>query len=140
MQACLPFGDLDLGYDMRASPFNGTFLVVRHDEESIAAANAPVSTIFSSGQSWPASCTLLCFSHALLFYTPGFSIECVFDLGIVAGSKVHGSLPASLMGLACMLASLSMLTQQSGFVHGGSLRYLDNKPNWEGAQLQAFQI
>ena len=48
-QACLPSGDLDLGYQIQGSPFNGTFIVVRHDEESIAAANAPVSTVFSSG-------------------------------------------------------------------------------------------
>ena len=55
MQACLPIADLDLGYQMKGTPFNGTFLVTRHDEDSVAAANAPVSTVFSSGL--PLTCT-----------------------------------------------------------------------------------
>lgn len=48
-EACMPIGDLDLGYQMFETPLNGTFIITRHDEESIAAANAPVSTVFSSG-------------------------------------------------------------------------------------------
>lgn len=49
VQACLPSGDLDLGYHMWQTPFNGTYLFTRHSEDSIAAANAPVSTVYSSG-------------------------------------------------------------------------------------------
>ncbi|KAK9806438.1 hypothetical protein WJX73_007437 [Symbiochloris irregularis] len=49
-EACLPSGDLDLGYHMWQTPFNGTYLVTRHSEDSLAAANAPVSTVYSSGK------------------------------------------------------------------------------------------
>ena len=49
-QTCLPMGDLDLGYHMCGTFFGeGAFLVSSHDSESLASANAPVSTIYSSG-------------------------------------------------------------------------------------------
>ena len=44
LQACLPHGDLDLGYQMHSTVFgHGVNLMLRHEQESIAAANAPVS-------------------------------------------------------------------------------------------------
>ena len=48
LQACLPHGDLDLGYQMHSSVFgHGAYLMLRHEQESIAAANAPVSSVYS---------------------------------------------------------------------------------------------
>ena len=44
-------GDLDLGYRMRGAIFGqGAFLVSDHDTESLASADAPVSSIYSSGR------------------------------------------------------------------------------------------
>ena len=48
VQACLPHGDLDLGYQMHGAMFGqGAYLMLRHEQESVAAANAPVSSVYS---------------------------------------------------------------------------------------------
>lgn len=51
LQACLPIGDLDLGYSMVGNFFGeGAFLAAHHSSQDRATARAPVANIYSSGK------------------------------------------------------------------------------------------
>lgn len=50
-QACIPLGDLDLGYSMVGNFFGeGAFLATHHSSQDRATARAPVANIYSAGR------------------------------------------------------------------------------------------
>ena len=50
VQACIPVGEVDLGYRMMSNFFGqGSFIILDHDTQYISAAKAPISNIYSSG-------------------------------------------------------------------------------------------
>ena len=51
LQACIPAGDLDLGYQLRSNFFGGSaFLMLNHGSQDVPTSTAPVSNIYSAGK------------------------------------------------------------------------------------------
>ena len=50
LQVCLPVRDLDLGYNLVTThDREGIFVLVDHDEEDVAARDAPINNVYAPG-------------------------------------------------------------------------------------------